>query len=297
MADRSELMEAALESFPEGLALLDPRGGVAFWNRAAECITGFPSIETVTRTVPWALEPLLLAHPPEAPGEARSGPHPERGVLVEAQHRYGSKLPLMMRTVVLRDPLGDHIGTAVIFHIAEHLDSLPHGESCEESDLEAAQAEIEEQAQSAFDDFTKRGTPLGLLWISVDQARELRKTHGTRACEMMIERIERTLMHGLRPAEELGRWGDDEFLILSHETTAGSLASHAQVLVGLARTSDFRWWGDRLSLTVSVGGAHATKADTLAQLFERAQAAMLVSVHAGGNHTTLAPERASCSPS
>jgi diguanylate cyclase (GGDEF)-like protein/PAS domain S-box-containing protein len=297
MADRSEMMEAALESFPEGLALLDPQGGVAFWNRAAENITGFPSIETMSRTVPWALEPLLAADPPEAPGEARSGRHPERGVLVETQHRYGSKLPLMMRTVLLRDPMGEHIGTAVIFHIAEHLDSLPHGESCEESNLEAAQAEIEEQAQSAFDDFTKRGTPLGLLWITVDQAHELRKTHGARACEMMIERIERTLTHGLRPAEQIGRWGDDEFLILSHEVSAGSLASHAQALVGLARTSDFRWWGDRLSLTVSIGVAQAAQTDTLPQLFESAQAAMLASVHAGGNHITLAPERSSCSPS
>jgi diguanylate cyclase (GGDEF)-like protein len=197
----------------------------------------------------------------------------------------------MMRTVFLRDPLGEHIGTAVIFHIAEHLDSLPHGESCEESNLEAAQAEIEQQAQSAFDDFMQRGTPLGLLWITVDQAHELRKTHGTRACEMMIERIERTLTHGLRLTEELGRWGDDEFLILSHEASAGSLAAHAQVLTGLARTSDFRWWGDRLSLTVSIGAAQAVKTDTLPQLFERAQAAMLVSVHAGGNHITLAPER------
>jgi len=291
MADRSELMEAALESFPEGLALLDPGGGVAFWKRAAESITGFPNMETVTRRIPWALEPLLLAHPPEAPGEARGGPHPERGLLIETQHRCGNKLPLMMRTVVLRDPLGGHIGTAVIFHIAEHLDSLPHGESCEESNLEAAQAEIEEQAQSAFDDFTQWGTPLGLLWVTVDQAHELRKTHGARACKMMIERIERTLTHGLRPTEELGRWGDDEFVILSHETSSGSLASHAQVLLGLARTSDFRWWGDRLSLTVSIGAAQAAKTETLPQLFERAKAAMFVSIHAGGNHITLAPER------
>ncbi len=68
MIDRSELMEAALESFPEGLALLDREGALSFWNRAAESITGFPSLEMLTRTIPWALEPLLLAHPPEAPG-------------------------------------------------------------------------------------------------------------------------------------------------------------------------------------------------------------------------------------
>jgi GGDEF domain-containing protein len=113
----------------------------------------------------------------------------------------------------------------------------------------------------------------------------------------MIERVERTLTNGLRPAEELGRWGDDEFMVLSHEPSASSLAAHAQVLAGLARTSDFRWWGDRLSLTVSIGAAQAVETESLPQLFERAQAAMLASVHEGGNHITLAPERSACSPS
>ena len=40
--------------------------------------------------------------------------------------------------------------------------------------------------------------------------------------------------------------------MLSHEPTAERLAAHGQSLAGLARTSDFRWWGDKLSLTVSV---------------------------------------------
>jgi GGDEF domain-containing protein len=189
------------------------------------------------------------------------------------------------------------VGTAVVFHLAEAVDSLPHGGCSEESGLEASREEITEQARSAFEDFVERFVPLGLLWISVDQAHDLRKTHGVRACETMMERIERTLAHGLRPSEELGRWGDDEFLVLSHESTPGALAAHAQMLTGLARTSDFRWWGDRLSLTGSVGAAQAMMTESLPQLFERAQAALLASIHAGGNHITLAPERHSCSPS
>jgi GGDEF domain-containing protein len=95
----------------------------------------------------------------------------------------------------------------------------------------------------------------------------------------------------MHPTETIGRWGDDEFLLLSHEPTPGLLAAHAQALAGMARTSDFRWWGDRLSLSVSIGAAQATKAETLPQFFERVQAAMRTSVHAGGNHITLAPER------
>jgi GGDEF domain-containing protein len=75
------------------------------------------------------------------------------------------------------------------------------------------------------------------------------------------------------------------------------LATHAQMFAGLARTANFRWWGDRVSLTVSIGAAQADQSETLAQLLERAQIAMHSSLHAGGNQITSASGRISCSPS
>jgi GGDEF domain-containing protein len=113
----------------------------------------------------------------------------------------------------------------------------------------------------------------------------------------MLEKIKQTLANGLRPAEEMGRWGDDEFLILSHERTPEMLETHAQALGGLARTADFRWWGDRATLTVSIGAAQAEQEESLADLLERAKTSMITSFQAGGNHTTSAPRRNTCSPS
>ena len=138
-----------------------------------------------------------------------------------------------------------------------------------------------------------------MLWITVDQAQGLRKTHGSGACEAMLEKVQRALAQGLRPAEEVGRWGDDEFLIISHERTAEMLAVHAQVLAGLARTADFRWWGDRVSLTVSIGAAQVGHGagEGLEQLLERARGAVESSIHAGGNCITPAPGRQECLPS
>jgi GGDEF domain-containing protein len=77
------------------------------------------------------------------------------------------------------------------------------------------------------------------------------------------------------------------------------LATHGQALAGLARTADFRWWGDRVSLTVSIGAAQACAQDEegLAQLLERAQGAMEASIRAGGNCVTSAPGRRECLPS
>jgi diguanylate cyclase (GGDEF)-like protein/PAS domain S-box-containing protein len=297
MTDRTELLEAALDSFPAGIALLGKEGEVVFWNRAAEAITGHAGLDLVGRDVPETLKPLLEGAALTGDPELDSDPQPGRGCLVHARHKLGHEVPVMTRTLALRDGLGGHIGTAAVFHSAESLEALPHGETGNGDGDGTSQAELEERLETLFEDFTHGGLAFGLLWITVDQAHELRKTHGAGACEAMMEKIERALAQGLRPAEELGRWGDDEFLVISHERTAEMLAAHAQSLAGLARTADFRWWGDRVSLTVSIGAAQASHDEALQQLLLRAQEATVSSIHAGGNHITLAPGGHACMPS
>jgi diguanylate cyclase (GGDEF)-like protein/PAS domain S-box-containing protein len=296
MTDRTELLEAALDSLPEGIALIDGEGRVAFWNRSAEAIVGHAAVDLVSRSATVALEPLLIG---QRPGEQEPclGVQPGSGALVHLRHKLGHDVPTMMRALVLRDGLGGRIGMAAVFHPAESLDELPHGECSEGSTVEVSQTEFEDRLQAAFEDFRQGGESFGVLWITVDQAHELRKTHGARACDAMLEKVEHVLASGLRPAERMGRWGDDEYLILSHERTPEMLAAHAQVLAGLARTADFRWWGDRVSITVSAGAAQAEREGSLIGLLERAKAAMSTSFHAGGNHITSAPGGKECSPS
>jgi diguanylate cyclase (GGDEF)-like protein/PAS domain S-box-containing protein len=295
MTDRTELLEAALDSLPEGIALLNERCQVVFWSQAAESITGYPSLELLFKSVPETLTPLLCCFASQAGSEDERGLEHQCGSLAHARHKLGHDLTTMKRSIVLRDGLGERIGTAVLFHPAGNLDALPHG-TCGTALTESSQLDLEERLQALYDDFTQGGLPFGVLWISVDQAHELRRTHGATACEAMLDKVKRALSNGLRPGEDMGRWGDDDFLVFSHECTSEMLTAHARLLAGLARTTDFRWWGDRLSLTMSVGSAQAVEAESLAQLLERAQGAMIASIHAGGNRITPAPGDRPCLP-
>lgn len=309
MINRVELLEATLDSLPEGVALLGENCHAVFWNEAARAITGYAALEMVGRPLPEGLKPLLegccqggdsdpgvclleTSHTYPEPGHETG-----RGFLVHASHKLGHDVSAMSRLLVLRDGLGQRIGTAVLFHPAECLDALPHGETGEDAAVEASQEDLKGRLESLFDDFAQGGVAFGVLWITVDQAHDLCKTHGAGACEAMFKKVEHALAQGLRPGDHLGRWGEDEFLVISHERTPAMLAAHAQVLAGLARTADFRWWGDRVSLTVSIGAAQAESSYTLADLLERAKASMLSSHHAGGNLITPAPEGHSCLPS
>lgn len=281
MANRAELLESALNSMPYGIGLLDRQGLVAFWSEPAEAITGYSPAEVLEQPVPAALAELV--QPPQSPGK-----EPGRGLPVQLQHKLGHELAAIARSYVLRDELGEPIGTATLFHPADRLDALPHGESGEGEDLNATQEEFEERLRAEFDDFENGGEPLGVLWIGVDQGAELRKTHGVGASHSMLDKVRRSLSVGLRPADELGRWGEDEFLIIAHERTPEMLAAHGRVLAGLARTADFRWWGDRVSLTVSIGAAQARRGEALAGLLRHAREAMEGAMFEGGNRVTLA---------
>lgn len=297
MADRTELLDSALDMLPDGLAVFGGEDEVVLWNHAAEAITGYAGVELRMRPVPEELEALIAEGPrlvEVRPGtSARAG----RGALVRLRHKLGHEIPVMTRRLVLRDGLGGRIGTAAMFHPAQSLDALPHGEAGEDAEVAASQADLDDRLSSEFEDFQRGGLPFGVLWIGVDQAHDLRRTHGAGACAAMFEKVQRALRAGLRPGEEIGRWGEDEFLVIAHERTAEMLAGHARTLAGLARTTDFRWWGDRVSVTVSIGAAQAEcgHSGDLAQLLERARKAMVASMREGGNRVVSAEKEQGCS--
>ncbi len=292
MTDRIALLEAALDSLPDGIALIDGSGLVVSWNQAAEAITGYKAGELLARPAPEPLSPLWLKTAPREELEI-AAPDTCRASLTRLLHKLGHELPAVTRTIVLRDGMGERIGAAAVFHPVESLDALPHGESNEYAAGEASLVDFEDRLGLEFDNYERGGSPLGILWIGVDQAAELRKTHGAGACHAMLDKVQHALARGLRPGEEMGRWGEDEFLVIAHERTPEMLATHAQTLAGLARTADFRWWGDRPSLTVSIGAAQAVRGRdrSLAPLLVLAREGMETSMQAGGNRVTFAPRQ------
>jgi diguanylate cyclase (GGDEF)-like protein len=318
-SSRIEALEAALNLMDEGVVLLDQHASVIFWNQAAASLTGHPAAEVVSHRCPDNLYVIDRGHLKRATAAAKArehgddcagfagaiagysealarGPAPseeflENPVRVALHHHLGHTVPAMLRKLLLKSPTGVCIGSALLFHGAEEMDAVPHGESGEAAGIERGQADMEDRLDAAHHQWTTNRVPFGLLWVTVDQAAHLRKTHGRDACEAMLRSVEHTLLRGLRPSEVIGRWGNDEFLVLSHERTAELLGEHAHRLAGLARTADFRWWGDRVNLTASIGASQVRatasgQPDSLHLVLERAQQNMQASLQAGGNHVT-----------
>ena len=261
-----------------------------FWNQAAQCITGHAAVELLGCEIPENLAPLLATRSNMDPIQPRGALAENHRSVTKARHKLGHMVPVVASVLVLNNDLGERLGTAVLFHPVESLDALPLSERSDTAFTEAARSDLLERLQIECDDFTQGGAPLGILLVSVDQAHELLRTHGAAACHAMLEKMYYALGHGLRPGEEIGYWGGDGFLVIAHERNTEMLAAHARTLVGMARTADFRWWGDRISLTVSIGATQAACApqEDLAQMLRRAREAMEISFREGGNRATIA---------
>jgi len=286
--ERGELLEALLDCLPDGVVVIGQDGVAVGWNHSAEEITGYGALEVVGKPLP---EPLDVLVNTAMDDEAWPGAGHRRRL--ELRHKMGHVIKAIAMRRVLRDGLGGRIGWAMLIHPAQSLDALPHGESDGNTTVLNSQEELEERLEQKFGDFREGGEPFGILWIGVDQAYMLRKTHGAGACEAMLAKVQNAIAQGLRATDEMGRWGTDEFLVIAHERTAEMLAAHARTLAGLARTADFRWWGDRVQLAVSIGvcQAEAGEQATLDELLKSARKAMEASIHAGGNTITEAAGR------
>ncbi len=327
MRDRAEMLEATLDLIDGGVAILDDCSNVLFWNKAAAALTGYLARDMISKRFPDSLYRVDDEHgirtgagvggfrhgipvnansrPAVNPAactvgtglsnaglecEVENDARLQCPTLVLMSHKLGHSIPGMLRRVGLRDSLGESTGTALLFYPVEDVDALPHGEGGESPEVERSQADMEDRLEASDHQWRMGRMPFGLLWVIVDQAAGLRKTHGCDACEAMLRTVEHTLLRQMKPGEIIGRWGNNEYLVLAHERTAELLLANAQRLAGLARTADFRWWGDRVGLTVSIGTSQATEGESLQSLLNRARQAMQASAYTGGNHATESRE-------
>jgi diguanylate cyclase (GGDEF)-like protein len=139
---------------------------------------------------------------------------------------------------------------------------------------------------------SEHAIPFGLLCIQLDKLGVLTATHGLDAAEAILNVVAHTLRNGLDPQDFVGRWSEDQFLAIVANCSDGDLLSTAERLKRLAQSSEIIWWGDKLSVTVSVGGTVLRPGEALVPLLDRTGNALKQANVKGGNFALVlcAPE-------
>ncbi len=279
-----ETFRSVLEDLPAAVYCVDRDRRTTLWNTAAEALSGYLRHEVMGRL--WEEELLLHCDEDEAclcgvacPLEkAMHDGHPAEADLF-LRHKRGHRVPVRVRAVPIRNEHGSIVGASACFERrAMHCVDAPRKASPNNSvddltGLPDHRATLE-RLQEYIENYANSAAPFGVVSMAIDGLDRLRHGAGPYAANAVLAATAQTLAAALGPNDMLGRWPGERFVAVVTGCTAPTLLRAAEMMKRLAGLEGVPWWGDRLPITLSAGGAMVEPGDSPAKLVGRAEAAL-----------------------
>ncbi len=138
---------------------------------------------------------------------------------------------------------------------------------------------LERETRNAVFDMTA----LSLLILDIDGFRKMNETRGYAAADHALKMLASIMKGALSAGDVMGRWGGDEFMILTPRSSAAARLL-GNSLREAARSGPF---GREFALTLSVGVAEFSMEMDVSALVASAYDAMLSAKHSGGDRTVV----------
>ena len=103
---------------------------------------------------------------------------------------------------------------------------------------------------------------------------DFRARYGQEAAISILRVLARTLRNTIWPTDFVGRWSEDQFLVILSGCDQEALRAVSDRVLKMVGHATIEWWGEELSVAVSIGGGVAKAGDSAESLLLRAQAAM-----------------------
>lgn len=287
-------LQAVLDSLRDGVLLVGPRGTVTGANSAAEQIFGIPVAQLIGRDCLALmvdhrnrgfleyLSRTLLPADPSAPNAT---------VELAGRRADGSLVPIEVTSG--RVAHGETAFSLTVRDIAErkaHERELRRGANRDRLTGVATRGHVEQLAETELFRVSRYGRPLSLLLFDVDHFKKVNDTHGHPAGDQVLREVARRCQSLVRASDLIGRWGGEEFLVMTPETALdGGSTLGERLRRAVADTPVILDTDERIQVTISVGIAEYVVADAdLASLLSRADMALYRAKANGRNRVELA---------
>lgn len=107
--------------------------------------------------------------------------------------------------------------------------------------------------ETAFAAARRDGHALAVIVLDIDQFKRINDTYGHAAGDAVLKAVARACRLTLRPADQIGRTGGEEFLIVIHPATSTQANDIAERLRTAVERLDFSSVADSLQVTISLG--------------------------------------------
>jgi len=300
-----EIYRSILESLPTGLCVIDMEKRILLWSDGAERITGHLRHEVVGHSC--VGDTILHCQQPNCESCNEDGPL-ARAIKTarptEAtgflHHKRGHEVPVRVRAVPVRNAHGSIVGAIETFEEQlpaaspdHHEDGLTLPGFVDEVTGIANQLMMQSHLRQTLLAFAEMNVPFGLLCVRFEGFDHFRASFGAEAALSLLRMIARTLENALWKTDFVGRWSEDQFLVILNGCDQNALPTVGERIARMLANDSIEWWGERRSLPVRIGQATAQSGDNIESILERAQKSLnaaapsrALAAAAGGNTTS-----------
>lgn len=279
----AETYISVLENLTTGVCVADRDGRIQFWNDGVETITGYLRLEMIGRSCNG--EPFVhrdeantVLYGADSPLAATAHDGRKRTLDLFLVHKEGHCVPVRVRTAPVRDARGTIVGAAEsldVLALMPEADVYSHLSGTRDSLTGILdQTSFDSYLAATIEDFQRDLVPFGVLNLSIDQLGDIRRRQGVIAAQSTLRAAAQTLAKGMGPFDVAGRCGEDTLAAIVTPCPAAYLEAVALKFQRIAGRVSVPWWGDHLSISISVGGTEGRETDTVDSLMARSQEAL-----------------------
>lgn len=296
-------LQAVLDSFRDGVLLVGAGGAVTAANRAAQELFRINANELIgrgclsllvdqrSRGFSEYLSRTLL--PSDASASCAA-------VELVGRRADGSLVPIEVTSgrIVTSGTAGFSLTIRDITERKARERELRRGANRDRLTGVATRGHVEQLAETELFRVSRYGRPLSLLLFDIDHFKQVNDTHGHPAGDQVLREVARRCQILVRASDLIGRWGGEEFLVMTPETALdGGSTLGERLRRAVADTPVILDTGERVQVTISVGIAEYTASDAdLASLLRRADMALYRAKASGRNRVELAASPSALQP-
>lgn len=284
----------------DGVYAVDTRRRIRFWNKGAERITGYAAHEIVGR----ACYDNILDHvdlqghrlcfeESACPLVEAIRTNTEQSRIAFLRRKDGTRAQVLIRVLPIeRD--GRVIGAVEVF--TDNTETIRLQQENERLRREAMldpllsignRRYLEIALTKHLAVFERYGYAFGVLFLDLDDFKDVNDMFGHDAGDHVLKVFASTVLNSIRAGDTLGRWGGEEFLIVSSLSSSTQLTMYGERLRALVAAMEPSWEGQRIPVTVSIGATLARPGDTVETIVARADDLMYASKRGGKNRVTV----------
>jgi diguanylate cyclase (GGDEF)-like protein/PAS domain S-box-containing protein len=298
-----EIYRGILESLRLGVCVVDLQKKIIFWNEGAELITARTRMEVLGHSCLESIMsqcnqsscthcteqcPLTIA--------LRDGKAIGAGIFI--QHKAGHRIPVHAWTIPLRDTHGSIIGAVQTFEqppAAETPDpgeeSMRLGGFLDNITGLANHIMMQSHLRETLGTFAELHIPFGVAVIEATELGRFRGRYGQDATTAILRALAGTLRSTVWPSDYVGRWNEDQFLVILNGCSDNALQSVVARMHRMVGGATIEWWGEEHSIAVAIGRAAAQVGDTIDSLMARALQAVAMDRHGLSSQAAAASNR------